>query len=128
MTAPADAEVAVERRGPMQMPPDFDWDLLFPAEKVDTAWMKDALCRREVDPESFYPAKHKKATGAKSVCGGCPVRAECLEYSLAMRDDFGVWGGESARERRKRRGDILRAVLAEREPEIEVPQVHEAAS
>ncbi|MDN5915657.1 MAG: WhiB family transcriptional regulator [Pseudonocardia sp.] len=31
---------------------------------------------------------------AKSLCAGCPVRAECLDGALARAEPWGVWGGE----------------------------------
>jgi WhiB family redox-sensing transcriptional regulator len=31
---------------------------------------------------------------AKSLCGGCPVRAQCLEGALSRQEPAGVWGGE----------------------------------
>jgi WhiB family transcriptional regulator, redox-sensing transcriptional regulator len=34
------------------------------------------------------------------VCAGCPVRGECLEYSLATREEFGTWGGQDEWDRR----------------------------
>ncbi|MGH9194816.1 MAG: WhiB family transcriptional regulator, partial [Acidimicrobiia bacterium] len=37
------------------------------------------------------------------VCTQCPVALECLRYALANREQFGIWGGTSERERRKLR-------------------------
>ena len=37
---------------------------------------------------------------AKSICGDCAVRADCLEWSLATYQDAGVWGGLDEEERR----------------------------
>ena len=31
---------------------------------------------------------------AKTLCGACPVRAECLDGALAREEPWGVWGGE----------------------------------
>ena len=31
---------------------------------------------------------------AKALCGGCPVRAECLAGALEREEPWGVWGGE----------------------------------
>jgi WhiB family redox-sensing transcriptional regulator len=38
---------------------------------------------------------------AKSICKGCPVKRECLEYALVNRERDGVWGGLGERERRR---------------------------
>ena len=36
---------------------------------------------------------------AKSLCGTCPVQAECRAYALAAGETFGVWGGAAERDR-----------------------------
>lgn len=41
---------------------------------------------------------------ARKLCGKCPVAQQCLEYALANREEFGMWGGKSPKER----FDILR--------------------
>ncbi|HEY5859132.1 MAG TPA: WhiB family transcriptional regulator, partial [Actinomycetota bacterium] len=50
---------------------------------------------------------------AIAVCHECPVRADCLEWSLDSCQDAGVWGGmgeEDRREvRRQRRRDAATA-------------------
>jgi WhiB family redox-sensing transcriptional regulator len=32
----------------------------------------------------------------------CPVRQDCLEAALVRDESYGVWGGLSARERKRR--------------------------
>ena len=54
-----------------------------------------------VDPDLFFPERGASTKEAKSVCQGCVVREECLEYALANGEKFGIWGGLSERERRK---------------------------
>lgn len=56
------------------------------------AWMEDALCA-QVDTEIFFPEKGGDPRPARKVCDACPVRAECLEYSLENHEQYGVWGG-----------------------------------
>lgn len=75
------------------------WEMLNLGAPDETEWMRFGVCG-ETDPEAFYPEKGTSATAAKSVCTGCPVRTECLEYALARNERFGVWGGLSERERR----------------------------
>lgn len=41
---------------------------------------------------------------ARKLCNMCPVKDLCLDYALANREEFGMWGGKSPRER----SDILR--------------------
>lgn len=63
-------------------------------------WRDQALCA-EVDPELFFPEKGGSTRHPKRVCGGCEVRAECLEYALAHGIRDGIWGGLSDRDRRR---------------------------
>ncbi|GEM_PF-1515863 len=66
------------------------------------AWQKDAVCQ-QVDPEVFFPEKGGSTRDAKSICSGCEVKAECLNYALQNDERFGIWGGLSERERRRLR-------------------------
>ena len=38
---------------------------------------------------------------AKAICATCPVRGLCLEYALAVREPYGIWGGLNEYERRR---------------------------
>ena len=62
-----------------------------------------------IDPDRWFPAAdnadsaREQAADAINVCLSCPVRAECLEYSLRHGAGFGVngvWGGIVEAERR----------------------------
>lgn len=37
---------------------------------------------------------------AKAICQECVVREECLEYSIAIAEPHGIWGGLNEHERR----------------------------
>jgi WhiB family redox-sensing transcriptional regulator len=68
------------------------------------SWRHEAACRW-IDPDLFWPqgesvAARKQAEEAKTVCAKCPVRLQCLEWAVEARQDFGVWGGMTERERR----------------------------
>lgn len=65
-------------------------------------WQDLANCLG-VDPDLFFPERGASTREAKEVCKGCTVREECLEYSLATGEKFGIWGGLSERERRRLR-------------------------
>jgi WhiB family redox-sensing transcriptional regulator len=67
-------------------------------------WRDRAGCLGQ-DPELFFPLGSTgpaldQANRAKSVCAGCLVRGECLEYALVTNQDAGVWGGLTEDERR----------------------------
>lgn len=63
-------------------------------------WTTKARCA-ETDPEAFFPEKGGSTAAAKRICQFCEVRAECLEYALANRERYGIYGGMSERERRQ---------------------------
>jgi WhiB family transcriptional regulator, redox-sensing transcriptional regulator len=84
------------------------------AERTD--WRDHAACRYH-DPELFFPisttgAAAPQVEAAKRVCAGCPVRLQCLRWSLDTGQDAGIWGGTTDEERR-----LLRRVPAPRCPE-----------
>jgi len=66
----------------------------------DLTWRTSGACQG-LDPEIFYPDNEENCGQAKSVCAECKVRIACLTYALDSREKQGVWGGASARERRK---------------------------
>jgi WhiB family redox-sensing transcriptional regulator len=70
------------------------------AESGDRRWQERANCLG-VDPDLFFPERGASTREAKSVCRGCEVRLECLEYALGHGEKFGIWGGLSERERRR---------------------------
>lgn len=68
-------------------------------------FLAEAACEG-MDPDLFYAEGAAAVARAKGVCGACPVRDRCLEWALT-REEFGVWGGTTARERaamRRQRG------------------------
>lgn len=82
-----------------------DFNLLRFMTKAD--FMADANCLGS-DPNLFFFAENEdtpigavKLARAKAICRGCDVQAECLAYALNNREDSGVWGGMSERERRR---------------------------
>jgi WhiB family redox-sensing transcriptional regulator len=79
-------------------------------EMVDRAqdtWRESARCRDE-DPDRLF-VRGALQRKARAICGGCPVRPQCLAEALDNRIEFGVWGGLTERERRallRRRPDV----------------------
>ncbi len=63
-------------------------------------WKLDGLCN-QTDPEVFFPERNESPKEAKRICATCPVREECLESALKNKEQFGIWGGTTARERSK---------------------------
>jgi WhiB family redox-sensing transcriptional regulator len=66
-------------------------------------WKLDAACREH--PElSWVPERGESVDAQLEVCAGCLVRAECLAYVRRTAPAMpGIWGGTTARERRRPR-------------------------
>lgn len=68
-------------------------------------WLVDAECREIPDPERFFPSKGEQGERAKRLCRWCPVRAQCLDWTLAHERGlstsyrFGVLAGLSPGQR-----------------------------
>lgn len=69
-----------------------------PARQWDDHWMTRAQCGSDEAESLFVPGAAQHV--AKRICGGCPVRTECLVEALDDRIEEGVWGGLTERERR----------------------------
>lgn len=70
----------------------------------DRPWLEAAACRGKPANWWFPPKPTTREVRvdiatAKSICGTCEVRAECLAHSLRWEVE-GIWGGHTARERR----------------------------
>lgn len=61
-------------------------------------------------PDAFYP-DYKMAGGmalegyARSLCDPCPLKAACGKYGV-YNEEYGIWGGLSAKERNKLRKQL----------------------
>lgn len=64
------------------------------------AWHAQAACRG-MGWQLFFVERGENVQPARAVCEGCPVQAQCLE--AAQSENFGIWGGQTAKERSKGR-------------------------
>jgi WhiB family redox-sensing transcriptional regulator len=53
----------------------------------------DLPCRSD-DADLWFAESPAELERAKTLCGGCPVRAACLAGALSREEPWGVWGGE----------------------------------
>lgn len=78
------------------------------AQHVEETWQLQAACRGP-HADVFFPplqferkeVKIEREVRAKAICSVCPVRQECLEYALAIREQHGIWGGLNEVERKQ---------------------------
>jgi WhiB family redox-sensing transcriptional regulator len=62
-------------------------------------WSAFASCQDAKDI-SFFPQNKAQERAAKTICGICPVREECLDHALMTNERLGMWGGVSEKQRR----------------------------
>lgn len=67
---------------------------------ADQDWMLLAECV-DFPPGTFFPADGAGVEVAKKICAACVVKEDCLEYAISNKENHGVWGGTSERERRR---------------------------
>jgi hypothetical protein len=76
--------------------------------------LKGAACNNHgyLDPEAWQPLDTngydakltEENQAAMFVCQNeCPVRQQCLTVALETKQDYGIWGGTTANERRQYR-------------------------
>jgi len=53
----------------------------------------DLPCRSG-DADLWFAESPRELEQAKALCGGCPIRVECLAGALSREEPWGVWGGE----------------------------------
>jgi WhiB family redox-sensing transcriptional regulator len=84
----------------------------------DLSFFVDPQWRRENDYnckgmglDVFFPQDSEGVERAQAICATCPVRKVCLEYALALPEDYGIWGGVSERQRKliRQRRKVARA-------------------
>lgn len=56
------------------------------------------------DSELFFPigsvsSVREQTRKAKAICQGCPVKSECLDWSINTNQEFGIFGGLTDDER-----------------------------
>lgn len=69
--------------------------------RADIEWRERAACTGK---QELFFNDHRATVvrEAKKICAVCVVRQQCLAHAM-KHDEFGVWGGLTANERRKAR-------------------------
>lgn len=49
---------------------------------------------RDYDAELWFAERPEQVEFAKTLCGACPLRVECLAGALERGEPWGVWGGQ----------------------------------
>ena len=76
---------------------------------LDAEWRESAACLSHasilffgLDDNETPVERRAREERAKEICAACPVRRECLEYALATKEPYGIWGGLTEVERKSR--------------------------
>lgn len=73
----------------------------------DWAWQQKGLCREVTSDIFFYEDqergenKQARISQARAICSICPVKNECLEFSIRTNQSHGMWGGLTQDERKE---------------------------
>ena len=59
----------------------------------DSAPVEAIPCQGD-NPDLWFAAAPADLERAKALCGGCPIRVQCLAGALARHEPWGVWGGQ----------------------------------
>lgn len=75
-------------------------------------WQVEGLCRGSHGHLFFPPPSFERKADrlrrearAKAICRACPVLEACAEYSSTVGELYGIWGGMTESERRRRMVD-----------------------
>ena len=67
----------------------------------DLEWRERAACTGK-QALFFSDFKSSVVKEAKAICGTCVVQSQCLAHAM-KHQEFGIWGGLTANERRMKR-------------------------
>lgn len=86
---------------------DWSWQDQASCKSISpTIFFGDHVCRTECDgPKGCLDVRREKGrfsrvAKARTICDGCEVQVECLEFALDTKQAHGIWGGATERERR----------------------------
>lgn len=75
---------------------------------VDRSWQMKGLCRGNHSYLFFPPStverkddRERREIKAKAICSVCPVKEDCLEFAVEIKEPYGIWGGLTETERRQ---------------------------
>lgn len=77
----------------------------------DNRWFLEAACKG-LDPDMFYPDEPTmwpEAELVKQLCDMCPVRTQCIDFSVTSKYEEQGWWGISPEDRRQLRREYKAA-------------------
>lgn len=97
---------------------------VMPEASQNLDWRQRAACRQAEDPDLFFPISDKgpsvaQEAEARSICGECGVKGQCLDWALET-GETGIWGGTNEDERRRMRRSAIELQLRHASPAAEI--------
>lgn len=101
----------VSRQYNVEPPDDRAAQAEFVRSQIDQgkSWFNFANCKG-YNPNIFYSDSKQVIQFAESICAGCDVAPDCLDYALTHPETMGIWGGKSESERRTLTKNRLRSI------------------
>src|SRR6478736_1304750 len=56
--------------------------------------VRETIPCRDYDAELWFAERPEDVEFAKTLCGLCPARVQCLAGALERQEPWGVWGGQ----------------------------------
>jgi len=83
------------------------------SQRVENIWHQRAACKGPHAAVFFPPSqaerrdeREARERRAKEICSMCPVRRDCLDYAMSIREPHGIWGGLNELERKQRMANV----------------------
>lgn len=73
------------------------WDFIVP----NSLWKLKGACATTTHPELWFSNDFAEMQLAQRICWKCPVIAECLIEAYENNEVYGIWGGMTAKERKR---------------------------
>lgn len=84
-------------------------------ELQDTMDAQEETLGCQEAPDIFFPedfankrVREESVALAKSLCEKCPIQLECLAYAVQAKEEWGIWGGQTTKERQPSSGSRFR--------------------
>lgn len=70
----------------------------------ELVWTARAACRGYDTELWFLEDRAGSYREARTICAGCEVKGECLQWAIDTKTDYGLFGGLTPLERKRMRG------------------------
>lgn len=75
-------------------------DHLHALNVAKSKWEANSNCKDVSLDHMFPPRLEVQEEVAKKTCTGCPTKFDCLYFALVSKEDNGVWGGTTEKQRK----------------------------